>query len=84
MPDTLIMSSMPSVFSPLAKALLDGFSGTIRRGEVVGLVGPNGAGKSTLLRAIMGEHPPAAGTLRIVSRLAKPEMLVELEVIAAR
>ena len=26
MPDTLIMTSMPSVFSPLAKALLDGFS----------------------------------------------------------
>ena len=26
MPDTLIMSTMPSVFSPLAKALLDGFS----------------------------------------------------------
>lgn len=26
MPDTLIMSSTPSVFSPLAKALLDGFS----------------------------------------------------------
>ena len=26
MPDTLIMPSMPSVFSPLAKALLDGFS----------------------------------------------------------
>jgi transcriptional regulator of acetoin/glycerol metabolism len=26
MPDTLIMSSMPSVFSPFAKALLDGFS----------------------------------------------------------
>ena len=27
---------------------------------------------------------PAAGTLRVVSRLARPEMLVELEVIAAR
>jgi enamine deaminase RidA (YjgF/YER057c/UK114 family) len=27
---------------------------------------------------------PAAGTLRIVSRLARPDMLVELEVIAAR
>jgi transcriptional regulator with AAA-type ATPase domain len=26
MPDTLIMPTMPSVFSPLAKALLDGFS----------------------------------------------------------
>jgi len=47
------------------RTLLDGFGGTIRRGEVVGLVGPNGAGKSTLLRAIMGEHPPAAGTVRL-------------------
>ena len=47
------------------RTLLDQFSATIRRGEVVGLVGPNGAGKSTLLRAIMGEHPPAAGTLRL-------------------
>ena len=27
---------------------------------------------------------PAAGTLRVVSRLARPEMLVELEIIAAR
>src|SRR5438093_12148610 len=26
MPDTLSLNSMPSVFSPLAKALLDGFS----------------------------------------------------------
>jgi enamine deaminase RidA (YjgF/YER057c/UK114 family) len=27
---------------------------------------------------------PAAGTLRVVSRLARPDMLVELEIIAAR
>ncbi|HEU5040462.1 MAG TPA: ABC-F family ATP-binding cassette domain-containing protein, partial [Gemmatimonadales bacterium] len=47
------------------RTLLDGFSGSIRRGEVVGLVGPNGAGKSTLLRGIMGEHAPSGGTLRL-------------------
>src|ERR671924_6354 len=29
MPDTLSVNSMPSVFSPLAKALLDGFSEAI-------------------------------------------------------
>jgi ATP-binding cassette subfamily F protein 3 len=46
------------------RTLLTGFSATIRRGEVVGLVGPNGAGKSTLLRAIMGERPPDGGEVR--------------------
>ena len=31
------------------RVLLDGFSATVRRGDVVGLVGSNGTGKSTLL-----------------------------------
>jgi ATP-binding cassette, subfamily F, member 3 len=47
------------------RVLLDDFTGWIRRGDVVGLIGPNGTGKSTLLRAIVGEHPVAAGTLRL-------------------
>ncbi|HUF34949.1 MAG TPA: ABC-F family ATP-binding cassette domain-containing protein [Gemmatimonadales bacterium] len=47
------------------RTLLDRFSGTIRRGEVVGMVGPNGAGKSTLLRAVMGERPPDGGEIRV-------------------
>jgi ATP-binding cassette subfamily F protein 3 len=47
------------------RTLLEEFSGTIRRGEVVGLVGPNGAGKSTLLRTVMGERPPDGGSLRL-------------------
>ena len=34
-------------------------------GERVVLLGPNGSGKTTLLRAILGEHPPAAGTLTL-------------------
>jgi len=37
----------------------------LRQGERIGIVGPNGAGKSTLLRTILGEQPPAAGTVRL-------------------
>ncbi len=47
------------------RTLVSGFSATLRRGDVVGLVGPNGAGKSTLLRALLGEHPPSAGRARL-------------------
>jgi ABC-type sugar transport system ATPase subunit len=36
---------------------LDGFSFTLQRGEIVGLVGANGAGKSTLGRVLVGEIP---------------------------
>jgi ABC-type Mn2+/Zn2+ transport system ATPase subunit len=34
------------------------------------LLGPNGGGKTTLLRALLGELPPLAGTLRVRSRCA--------------
>jgi ATP-binding cassette subfamily F protein uup len=40
------------------------FSGTLLRGDKVGLVGPNGAGKTTLLKLILGELEPDAGTVR--------------------
>jgi len=39
---------------------------TVNRGQIVGLVGPSGCGKSTLLRAIVGTHPPLAGSIRLV------------------
>ena len=45
--------------------LIENFSATVRRGDVVGLVGPNGAGKSTFLRTLMGEHAPTSGDLRL-------------------
>ncbi|MGE3618689.1 MAG: ABC-F family ATP-binding cassette domain-containing protein, partial [Gemmatimonadales bacterium] len=47
------------------RTLLDGFSATIRRGDVVGLVGPNGAGKTTLLSVLLGEHDPTRGSCRL-------------------
>jgi NitT/TauT family transport system ATP-binding protein len=35
----------------------------IAAGQVVAIVGPSGCGKSTLLRAILGTHPPKAGSV---------------------
>jgi len=37
----------------------------LRRGERVVLMGANGSGKTTLLRAILGQHPIAAGELSV-------------------
>ena len=47
------------------RVLLDRFSASVRRGDVIGFIGPNGAGKTTLLRAFVGERPPDAGEVRI-------------------
>ncbi len=47
------------------RVLLDRFSATVRREEVIGFVGPNGAGKTTLLRAFAGDREPESGEVRI-------------------
>lgn len=46
------------------KAIVKGFTGTILRGDKVGLIGPNGAGKTTLLKLILGDLAPDEGTVR--------------------
>lgn len=46
------------------KTIVRGFSGTILRGDKVGLIGPNGSGKSTLLKMILGQLAPDSGTIR--------------------
>ncbi len=44
---------------------LDGFSLTLRAGEIVALLGPNGAGKSTAIRLMLGLTTPTSGQVRI-------------------
>ena len=39
---------------------------TVAAGEFVAVLGPNGAGESTLLRAVLGQVPVRAGTLRVL------------------
>jgi ABC transport system ATP-binding/permease protein len=46
------------------KLIVNNFSGTILRGDKVGLIGPNGAGKTTLLKLILGELVPDNGKIR--------------------
>lgn len=46
------------------KIIVQGFTGTILRGDKVGLIGPNGAGKTTLLKMILGELAPDSGKVR--------------------
>jgi len=47
------------------RTLVERFSGTLKRTDVLGILGRNGAGKSTLLRALLGEHPTQSGDLRL-------------------
>src|SRR3954471_2366798 len=47
------------------RTLIQGFTATIQRGDIIGFIGPNGSGKSTFLRALLGEHPILAGELRL-------------------
>jgi ABC-2 type transport system ATP-binding protein len=49
-----------------APPALDAVSGTIRGGEITGLVGPDGAGKTTLIRLMTGLMMPDAGTLKVL------------------
>jgi ATP-binding cassette subfamily F protein uup len=52
-----------------AKMVVNNFSGTLLRGDKIGLIGPNGAGKTTLLKLILGELEPDQGSVRRGSNL---------------
>ncbi len=47
---------------------LDGVSGYVRAGEILGIIGPNGAGKTTLFNVICGALRPTAGEINFRSQ----------------
>ncbi len=51
------------------RAVVQGFSTTILRGDKIGLIGPNGSGKSTLLNMLLGRLQPDEGTVRLGTQL---------------
>jgi ATP-binding cassette subfamily F protein 3 len=59
-----VVSAVNATISVPGRTLVEKFTGTVMRGDVLGFVGPNGAGKSTLLKALLGEHA-MAGELKV-------------------
>ena len=51
------------------KVIVKNFTGTVMRGDKVGLIGPNGAGKTTLLKIILGEETVDSGNAKLGTRL---------------
>ena len=52
--------------------VLDDFSFTVPKGELLAIIGPNGAGKSTLLKLLLGLEKPTAGTITIEDKAKRP------------
>ena len=51
------------------KIIVSNFTGTILRGDKVGLIGPNGAGKTTLLKIILGDETADSGSVKLGTKL---------------
>ena len=54
------------------RAVVDGLSFEVRRGETFGLLGANGSGKTTTLRALLGLYTPTSGSLLVEGRPFDP------------
>ena len=52
---------------------LDGFSLSINKGEVFGMLGPNGSGKTTFIRMVAGLIIPSSGSLTVLGHSVPKE-----------
>ena len=68
---SLVLSAERVAIDVEGKTLFEDLSFVVRRGQRVVLTGPNGSGKTTLLRAILGQHPIAAGKLALSASARK-------------
>jgi ATP-binding cassette subfamily F protein 3 len=64
-----VVSAVNATVEVPDRPLVQRFTGTVMRGDVLGFIGPNGAGKSTLLKALFGDHPISSGELKIGSSI---------------
>ncbi len=64
--ELVVLDGVVKRFAPDGPPALDGVSGSVRSGEITGLVGPDGAGKTTLIRLMTGLMAPDAGRLRVL------------------
>ncbi len=66
-----LVASCESVsFGWEGRPLIRNFTGTVMRGDKIGLIGPNGIGKSTLLKLILGQLQPAEGTVTLGTKIS--------------
>lgn len=78
------------------RVLIDGANFSVQPGDRMGLVGRNGAGKTTLMRTLIGDRPPAEGSVTrtgrvgyfsqeaVLSDLEYPDMTALERILSAR
>ncbi|MCD9021054.1 ABC transporter ATP-binding protein [Cohnella silvisoli] len=62
------ITNLSFTYSSNQKSVIERFSFSMRKGEIVGVLGPSGSGKSTLLRLIAGLESPSGGSITISER----------------
>jgi ATP-binding cassette subfamily F protein uup len=65
----VVLRSKEVTFAHGGAPIVRGYTGTIARGDRVGILGPNGCGKTTLIKLLLGELTPQAGTVTAGTRL---------------
>ncbi len=58
---------------------LNGFSFSVKKGEIKGLIGENGSGKSTVSSIIAGAQPPTEGTMYLRGEPYNPRSMMDAQ-----